>query len=75
MSSTKEKYMVVSGEFSVNFTTRDLKAGGSVSNLRNDIEGLFASTLDAYLNENDIKCEEVHFVFCDHFSIDEVEDD
>ena len=65
----------VDGSFIVNFTTENVNELPTARQMSNDIQELFAATLDQYLHNKNIEGSEVHLVLCDDFSIEDKEED
>ena len=64
----------IDGRFDVTFTTKDSLRLPPAYQMKYDIEERFAAVLDEYLNEKNIAGNEVHYVFCNDFNIDDYEE-
>jgi len=63
----------VEGSFLLNFTTGNISELPSAREMDNEIQELFSAALDSYLINKNIDGNEVHFILCDDFTIEDCE--
>jgi hypothetical protein len=69
-----DKYKIVSGEYFLSFTTKNVNELPKPSTMNHEIQELFAGVLDKYLSDRNIEGEEVHLILCDGISIEDEEE-